>query len=151
MAQLCCEQGKHGQQRDGNVFSVQAYTANMIRRPIFVSFWLNLRQRNKQLTDRLPGLGEIGSYCTFTTWQSGQKLFYMKHVFFMMRANLTSLMIFNPNVGGKPEERGELSTFTCLATLWTGKHDSIKCKCVNFHNYHASITIEPECVKFSKL
>ena len=66
----------------------------------------------------------------------------------MMRANLTSLTIFNPNIGGKPGERGKLSTFTCLATLWTGKHDSIKYKCVNFHNYNASITIEPVCQVF---
>ena len=57
-------------------------------------------------------------------------------------------MVFNQNVGGKPEERGELSTFTCLATLWTGKHDSIKCKRVNFHNYNALITIEPACQVF---
>ena len=66
----------------------------------------------------------------------------------MMIANLTSLMIFNPNVGGKPGERGKLSTFTCLATLWTGKHDSIKYKRVNFHNYNALITIEPACQIF---
>ena len=62
--------------------SFAIYTANMIWRPKFVSFRLNLRQRNKQLTDRLPGLGEIGSYCTFTTWQGGQKLLCMKNVFF---------------------------------------------------------------------
>ena len=68
--------------------------------------------------------------------------------YFMMRTILTSLMIFNPNTGGKPEERGELSTFTCLATLWTGKHDSIKYKRVNFHNYNASIAIAPMCQIF---
>ena len=76
------------------------------------------------------------------------KVIFYEISFFMMRANLTSLMIFNPNIGGKQGERGELSTFTCLATLWTGKHNSINYKRVNFHNYNASITIEPVCQVF---
>ena len=125
------------------------YVANIIWRTNFSHSDWSLCQSLKQSTDRLPGLGEIGSYCTFTTWPSGQKLFYMKHVFILWWEQISRFWwFFNPNIGGKQGERGELSTFTCLATLWTGKHDSIKCKRVNFHNYNASIAIAPMCQIF---
>ena len=125
------------------------YVANIIWRTNFSHSDWSLCKSLKQSTDRLPGLGEIGSYCTFTTWLSGQKLFYMKHVFILWWEQISRFWwFFNPNIGGKQGERGELSTFTCLATLWTGKHDSIKCKCVNFRNYNALITIQPVCQFF---